>query len=138
MLGWDFFGRIGPIFFIYLFVLTNMPLDTNLHKKAYNGEKESVEDLLNEGEDPNVRGAQNRTALHRAAGANHVDVCKVLLARGADPSICDDSGRTAVHWAALGGSVGSAELFQAVDVNAKSKSGSTALHCTRFTICFVN
>ena len=74
-----------------------MPLDTNLHKKAYAGDKNSCEDILEEGEDVNVRGAQNRTALHRAAGANHVAVCEFLLSKGADPSICDDSGRTALY-----------------------------------------
>lgn len=60
------------------------------------GDLGAVEDLLNEGVDVNARGAQNRTPLQRAAGANQVDICQLLLAKGADPNLADEAGRTAL------------------------------------------
>jgi ankyrin repeat protein len=53
--------------------------------------------LLDGGENVNVRGSQNRTALQRAAGANMIEVCKLLIKRGADASLQDDMGRSALY-----------------------------------------
>ena len=45
-----------------------MPKDKEIHKAAYKGDIAAVEDILDNGEDVNAAGAQNRTALHRAVG----------------------------------------------------------------------
>jgi len=58
------------------------------------GDIGSVEDLIAEGVNPNVRGAQNRTPLHRAVGKGHNDVVSFLLDSGADTNLVDGGGLT--------------------------------------------
>ena len=43
-----------------------MPKDGPIHKAAYKGDAGTVEDLLDSKVDVNVKGAQNRSPLHRA------------------------------------------------------------------------
>lgn len=108
-----------------------MPKDTSLHKSAYKGDMVGVEVALDEEEiKVDAPGAQKRTALMRAAGANHVEIVKFLLSRGASPKQCDQSGRTPLHWAAASGSFQAAEIISShdIDFNAKTRSGSQPIH----------
>jgi len=107
-----------------------MPKDTNLHKAAYKGEVNTVEELLDQGDDVNCRGAQQRTPLHRAVGKGHNAVIEVLIKRGADVNLVDGGGLTPMHWAALFGLVSTGEILQkaTADLNIQTKSGETALH----------
>eukprot|EP01084_Bolivina_argentea_P289616 497357_1 len=108
-----------------------MPKDTALHKSAYKGDMVGVEVALDEEFiDINTPGAQKRTALMRAAGANHVDMVSFLLSRGANPKQIDQSGRSPLHWAAASGAFESAEVISKheIDFNAKTKSGSAPIH----------
>lgn len=88
-----------------------MPIDTELHKAANRGDKAKCvfciegpwEDEEEEKVDVNAKGANDRTALHRAAGANHCEIAEYLLSKGADPNQVDKTGRSALLWAAVGG-----------------------------------
>jgi len=71
-----------------------MPVDTPLHKAAHKGDIDAVEQLLKDGMSVNELGAGNRTALHRAVGANHESLVAFLIEHGADINLADDSGRT--------------------------------------------
>eukprot|EP01083_Nonionella_stella_P137496 418321_1 len=108
-----------------------MPKDTALHKAAYKGDMVGVEIALN---DDNIAidtpGAQKRTALMRASGANHVEMVKYLLVRGANAKQIDSSGRTPMHWAAASGSFECAEIISTheIDFNLQTKSGSAPIH----------
>ena len=60
-----------------------MPKDTSLHKSAYKGDIVGVEVALDEELiEVDSPGAQKRTALMRAAGANHIEIVQFLLSRG--------------------------------------------------------
>lgn len=103
--------------------------------------KEEIEN----GIDVNCKGAQDRTALHRACGAGHVDIVHALLDEfRADLGAVDKLGRNALHWAATGtepSCVQCAEILvnKGIDINAVTKSGTTALHiaCDKGNVPFV-
>lgn len=63
----------------------------------------AVKRLLAEGANPNVRGTQERSALHHLAYYGPAEVVAVLLEAGADPGLKDRYGATALHQAASGG-----------------------------------
>mmetsp|Transcript_64572 Transcript_64572/g.178491 ORF Transcript_64572/g.178491 Transcript_64572/m.178491 type:complete len:168 (-) Transcript_64572:225-728(-) len=109
-----------------------MPMDTELHKAAYKGDLASVMEELERGVAVDEPGAQERTALQRACGADQLSVVKHLLKVGASASVGDKSNRISLHWAACAGSVQCLQAImdsgQTVDVNATTRSGNTALH----------
>ncbi len=61
---------------------------------AGRGDAETVESLLQQGADPDVRSAQGETALHLAVGHGHAQAAACLLAYGADHRLVDQSGHT--------------------------------------------
>ena len=108
-----------------------MPKDTLLHKSAYKGDVVGIEVALDEKHiDINAPGAQKRTALMRASGANHVGIVELLLGRGANPKQIDASGRSPLHWAAASSAYNAAQILceKELDFNSKTKSGSAAIH----------
>lgn len=117
-----------------------MPKDTALHKSAYKGDMVGVENALDDDRiDIDAPGAQKRTALMRACGANHTEMVKFLIGRGACTTQIDNSGRSPMHWAAASGSFDVAEIIAnneakkseedtKLDFNSKTKSGSAPLH----------
>jgi ankyrin repeat protein len=108
-----------------------MPVDTDLHKAAHQGDLSSVAELLEDPEiDVNAKGAANRTPIHRACGGNHVKVIEMLLDKGADINAKDKTGRSPIHWAVIAGHTDALKfiLGKGADVNAKTGSGMTPLH----------
>jgi ankyrin repeat protein len=78
-----------------------------------------------------VRGAQNRTALHRAISSpNAQSLVEVLLSYKANPNLTDSGGLTPLHWSASFGiaAVGKLLISSKADVNAATNGGETALH----------
>eukprot|EP00752_Nemacystus_decipiens_P010133 g9030.t2 len=109
-----------------------MPLDTELHKAAHKGDIQGVKDLVESGEiDVNEKGAQDRTALHRAAGANHVSIIHFLLQAGAPVDCVDRCRRTPLHWAAISGHLDATQLLldSGGDLRCKTMSGMNPLMC---------
>jgi ankyrin repeat protein len=58
-----------------------------LLKAAVEGDASRIEQLLQDGQDPNVIDEKGRSALALAAARGHVEAVRVLLRAGADPSI---------------------------------------------------
>ncbi len=75
-------------------------------------------------------GASDRTALHRAAGANHIEACKCLIEAGANLNLKDRSGRTPLHWAAISGNTEAVCYLvnNGADLFAMNNKKSTSLH----------
>ncbi len=65
-----------------------------LIKAAEQGDVCRVQQLLEEGVDPNVRNASGETPLHRAAFYADADIMEILLKHGADPNAKDTAGKT--------------------------------------------
>ena len=62
-----------------------------------------VEQMLEEGMDPNVKNADGLTALHQAAIENSPKITALVLAKGADVDAKDNDWWTALHAAAACG-----------------------------------
>ena len=98
---------------------------------AYKGQLGGVFGELDEGVNVDVRGAQDRTPLHRAVGGNNSDIVAALIERGANVNLSDKGGKTPLHWAAIVGSVecGTVLFRQGdCDLDARNKQGRTACH----------
>jgi len=80
--------------------------------------------------DPSVKGAQNRTPLHRAMTGPHEKVVEVLLENKADVNLTDNSGYTPLHYAGMFNGVQCAKMVldAKANVNAKSRNEDTPLH----------
>ena len=109
-----------------------MPKDSDLHKAAHKGEMEGVMKALEDGQDINSEGAQNRCAIHRAIGGNHAKIVEFLIEKGADVHKTDKGGKCPMHWCAVTGNLECSNMVikagGANDINAQSKSGQTPLH----------
>ncbi|CAM9241815.1 unnamed protein product, partial [Discosporangium mesarthrocarpum] len=109
-----------------------MPLDTDLHKSAHKGDLQCVKELIEKGcIHVNEPGAQNRTALHRAAGANHLPVIQYLIDQGAAVDSADRLHRTPLHWAAISSSKCAIQLLLEREASLRSttSSGMNPLMC---------
>jgi ankyrin repeat protein len=95
-----------------------------------------LESLLAGGLEVNEKGAQGRTALHRALGGGHAECARFLISKGADAGQADNLKRTPLHWAAMAPPPGNVEcceiVFESADgvgmMTKETKSGSTPLH----------
>jgi ankyrin repeat protein len=90
---------------------------------------DAIRRLLQEGEDPNVKDADGRTALMHAAIGGNAELIAVLLQNGADPDAQDGNGFAAIHFAAQDFRLDAAEaLLQAgANVDVRDKYGNTSL-----------
>ena len=74
-----------------------------MHVPAERGDSRVLEVMLDSGFDPNVKDAENVTALHRAAMAGRADAVRVLLAHGASADALDGMfAATPLVWACEG------------------------------------
>ncbi len=101
---------------------------------AARGDDKSLSTLLQYGGDPNVSDAQGSTPLHHVRNAT---CCNLLLTYGADIPTRNSYGHTALHAVTRG--KGSLPLLDAlvkagIDINAKDKTGETALCSTTVAI----
>ena len=74
---------------------TGMELDAPLDKAVYEGQTATVEALLREGADPNVKHMSGGYPLVIAILRDHADIVRLLLDHGADIRVKDEKGRSA-------------------------------------------
>ena len=96
---------------------------------ASDGDKKTIQALLKDGVDINVRDWDELTALVPAASAGHLDVCKFLVKEGIDVNAKDKDGITALMEASILGHIKIVEylLSNGAEVDAKADSDVTAL-----------
>jgi uncharacterized protein len=80
------------------------------------------------GADPNFKGKNEETALHRAAGwgnTEHLEIIETLIELGAHPNTQDIEGWTPLHWAvACGNDKACISLIElGADPSIKDKNG---------------
>ncbi|XP_039220579.1 IQ motif and ankyrin repeat domain-containing protein 1 isoform X3 [Crotalus tigris] len=68
--------------------------NTPLSEASGGGHPEAIRMLIENGGNPNSRGAFNRTPLYRAAFGGHLAAVELLLQHGADPRLYADDGNT--------------------------------------------
>ncbi|CAH0549306.1 unnamed protein product [Brassicogethes aeneus] len=104
---------------------------------VYKNHTETVEFLINQGADVNLRGSKdNRTALHVAAATGNIEMSNVLVSNGADINAQDINGYSPLMFAVDNNHPETAEFLinQGVDVNLRgSKDNRTALHVAAAT-----
>jgi serine/threonine protein kinase len=79
---------------------------------AWNGDKRTMEDLLDQGVNVNARDSMGRTALMLAASKGHGGAAKFLIKRGANVNARDINGKTALIRAIEGGHDDTAKALQ--------------------------
>ena len=96
---------------------------------ASDGDKKTIQALLKEGIDVNVRDWDDLTALIPAASAGDLDICKLLVKEGIDINAKDKDGITALMEASIMGHTKVVEyLIEAgAEVDAAASSEVTAL-----------
>ncbi|XP_003384105.1 PREDICTED: putative IQ motif and ankyrin repeat domain-containing protein [Amphimedon queenslandica] len=81
--------------FQYKMIECSDPNDnTALSEAAAGGDPLTINFLINNGANPNVKGQYGRTPLYRAAFSGRTEAVKVLLESGADPRVYADDGAT--------------------------------------------
>ena len=88
----------------FMMVLVGLVLgcgDAALHNAAFDGDLETVKELVGSGAAVDARDEAGLTALHYAAAEGHVSVVEYLVGQGADVNATDNEGWMALHWAAL-------------------------------------
>nr|XP_034958574.1 putative IQ motif and ankyrin repeat domain-containing protein LOC642574 homolog isoform X2 [Zootoca vivipara] len=68
--------------------------NTPLSEASGGGHPDAIRMLIENGANPNSRGAFNRTPLYRAAFGGHLAAVELLLQHGADPRLYADDGNT--------------------------------------------
>jgi ankyrin repeat protein len=91
------------------------------------GDRQAVEQLLDNGADANLRDDEGATALMHAAAFATADLVALLLKRGADVNAADLSGATALMWGSRDLGVTRVLLASGAKVNAARQDGVTPL-----------
>ena len=105
--------------------------DTPMHNAVWGDKVHELEKLHKKGGDLNVKGAWDRTLLHKSAEYFGGPKCaEYLLKHGADVDPRDREGATPLHYAATHGSEDVAVLLieHQADVNARDNNEKTPLH----------
>jgi len=84
---------------------------SRLSTAAYWGLGNVVQDLLDEGVNPDEPDAFGDLPLHRASRNGHRETLETLLAHGADVNRRNRDGMTALHWVAMNGREDLAKLL---------------------------
>ena len=116
-------------------------LNSELHRAVKTKDHKAIEDLLNDGADPNARDEYGCTPLHWATLTNNfpdvLGVINLLLKGGADPKAKDKGDKTPLHLTARNSNPAIIkDLLEAgADIKARDKEGGyIPLHgAARFT-----
>ena len=104
---------------------------TRLHRAAGGDSRAQVQELLDQGANPNARNFEGATPLHRAMDRNRwSDVDRALLKAGSDPNARDNFGATPLHYAAANASSERVDVLvkAGADPMARDNDGRTPLH----------
>lgn len=103
---------------------------------AKNGNKPTIELLLNKGIDPNIQDSVGRTALVFAVDTKNSGIVRLLMKHKADPNIPNQRGQTALMWASGNGYLDMVQLLleHGADPNIQDQFDQTAMilainHC---------
>lgn len=106
-------------------------INYQLANEAQNGNTVRVEELLDDGADPNAEDGQFYwTALMHAASEGHIETARLLLDQGADPNIKKkDDGMTALMLTTMFGNTETINLLldRGANPNIQNNEGKTAL-----------
>ena len=103
---------------------------------AKNGDKPTLELLLNKGIDPNIQDSVGRTALVFAVDTKNSGIVRLLMKHKADPNIPNQRGQTALMWASGNGYLDMVQLLleHGANPNIQDRFDQTAMilsinHC---------
>ena len=82
-----------------------------IHRAAYWGYDDAIEELVGNGADPDEPDAQGETPLHKAVRLGNRAAIEALVENGADVNGVNAMGLSALHWAALTGQAEVAEYL---------------------------
>ena len=101
-----------------------------MHVAAYNGDRQRIEALIDEGAPVDRTDEQGWTALHWAVFGGRSEAAGLLLDRAADPDAGDRVGMTPLHWAAMLGRTAMVAplLGRGARPVTRSQYGTTPLH----------
>jgi len=105
-----------------------------LHTAIFNDDYDAVKQLLGKGVDPSIKMAAGKTAMHYACIQNSsLEIFDLLLRHGGDKAVNTaerDERMTPFHFAVMkcDEKIMDRLISAGADVNAKTKSGLTALH----------
>ena len=104
---------------------------SDLHKAAYQGDKERLEELLADGDqDVNLRDEIGNSALHIAVENMHNDLVELLLKNGLSANAKSDKGSIPLHLC-TDVTVAKTLVEFGFSINVKNIRGETPLHrCT--------
>lgn len=93
-------------------------------------DKNLIQLILEKGASPNMRDAEENTALHIAMQNDDTELEQLLLKKGAYPNAQDAKGNTALHIAAQNNDTELAKLLleKGADPNMRDAKGNTPLH----------
>ncbi|XP_066285066.1 cortactin-binding protein 2-like isoform X2 [Branchiostoma lanceolatum] len=86
-------------------------IPNRLHQAAGEGDITMVEQLLEEGADPNTTERDGSTPVYAAAEGGHLDCLELLLSHNGDPNTLRDDNFTPLHGAAAEGHTGCLKLL---------------------------
>eukprot|EP01119_Soliformovum_irregulare_P001359 TRINITY_DN1107_c0_g2_i1.p1 TRINITY_DN1107_c0_g2~~TRINITY_DN1107_c0_g2_i1.p1 ORF type:complete len:1152 (-),score=404.61 TRINITY_DN1107_c0_g2_i1:97-3552(-) len=104
---------------------------TSLHDAAFNGDIESLKNLVKKGKsNVNNQGPLETSPLHEAAFSDQVECVKFLLENGAEVNIKDKEGASPLQHAAFNGSLRTLKILleSGADPTSRDKEGSTPIH----------
>ncbi|KAG4263778.1 hypothetical protein FPRO03_09054 [Fusarium proliferatum] len=96
---------------------------TPLHWACISGKKDTVELLVDNGAEINVRCHLGQAPLHISVESGEDEITEFLISKGADVSVVDDYGRTALTIASMSGNTEVAR--QLIDSGADISHGTT-------------
>ncbi len=105
-------------------------LNADLHTDAEEGNTETVEMLLDRGENIEATDTYGQTPLMIAAWGGKTETVKLLMERGANIEDKDNEGKTPLHRAAMEGNTEAVEMLieRRANIEAKDNDGLTPLH----------
>ena len=105
-------------------------LNEALLEASREGNVEKVQELINNGANPNAHDKHRWTALHLASLNGHDEIVKLLLEKGAKINAKNKYDETALHNASYNGHDKTVRLLleKRADIHAKDDEWRTALH----------